>query len=155
MTLSVPNIHISGDRSELLFTHEEALSWFVSLQEEYEASVDQLGNCSLNIAFFTKTKMQDMNKKFAGKDSPTNVLSFPSNEDIKGVRFLGDIAICSELIKDEATAQGKNVQHHLMHIFIHGVLHLLGLDHAEQSSAEQMEALEVRVLKKLGVADPY
>ncbi len=155
MTLSVPNIHISGDRSELLFTHEEALSWFVSLQEEYEASVDQLGNCSLNIAFFTKTKMQDMNKKFAGKDSPTNVLSFPSNEDIKGVRFLGDIAICSELIKDEATAQGKNVQHHLMHIFIHGVLHLLGFDHAEQSSAEQMEALEVRVLKKLGVADPY
>ena len=108
MTLSVPNIHISGDRSELLFTHEEALSWFVSLQEEYEASVDQLGNCSLNIAFFTKTKMQDMNKKFAGKDNPTNVLSFPSNEDIKGVRFLGDIAICSELIKDEATAQGKN-----------------------------------------------
>jgi|TARA_B100001769_G_C22069211_1_gene575425 probable rRNA maturation factor len=155
VTLSVPNIHISGDRSELLFTHEEALSWFVSLQEEYEASVDQLGNCSLNIAFFTKTKMQDMNKKFAGKDSPTNVLSFPSNEDIKGVRFLGDIAICSELIKDEATAQGKNVQHHLMHIFIHGVLHLLGFDHAEQSSAEQMEALEVRVLKKLGVADPY
>ena len=155
MTLSVPNIHISGDRSELLFTHEEALSWFVSLQEEYEASVDQLGNCSLNIAFFTKTKMQDMNKKFAGKDKPTNVLSFPSNEDIKGVRFLGDIAICSELIKDEATAQGKNVQHHLMHIFIHGVLHLLGFDHAEQSSAEQMEALEVRVLKKLGVADPY
>tara|TARA_B100000427_G_C15495864_1_gene589794 strand:+ start:342 stop:809 length:468 start_codon:yes stop_codon:yes gene_type:complete len=155
VTLSVPNIHISGDRSELLFTHEEALSWFVSLQEEYEASVDQLGNCSLNIAFFTKTKMQDMNKKFAGKDNPTNVLSFPSNEDIKGVRFLGDIAICSELIKDEATAQGKNVQHHLMHIFIHGVLHLLGLDHAEQSSAEQMEALEVRVLKKLGVADPY
>ncbi len=155
MTLSVPNIHISGDRSELLFTHEEALSWFVSLQEEYEASVDQLGNCSLNIAFFTKTKMQDMNKKFAGKDNPTNVLSFPSNEDIKGVRFLGDIAICSELIKDEATAQGKNVQHHLMHIFIHGVLHLLGFDHAEQSSAEQMEALEVRVLKKLGVADPY
>tara|TARA_B100001029_G_scaffold96514_1_gene79243 strand:- start:9556 stop:10023 length:468 start_codon:yes stop_codon:yes gene_type:complete len=155
VTLSVPNIHISGDQSELLFTHEEALSWFVSLQEEYEASVDQLGNCSLNIAFFTKTKMQDMNKKFAGKDNPTNVLSFPSNEDIKGVRFLGDIAICSELIKDEATAQGKNVQHHLMHIFIHGVLHLLGFDHAEQSSAEQMEALEVRVLKKLGVADPY
>ena len=155
MTLSVPNIHISGDRSELLFTHEEALSWFVSLQEEYEASVDQLGNCSLNIAFFTKTKMQDMNKKFAGKDNPTNVLSFPSNEDIKGVRFLGDIAICSELIKDEATAQGKNVQHHLMHIFIHGVLHLLGFDHEQHSSAEQMESLEVKILKKIGVADPY
>ena len=82
MTLSVPNIHISGDRSELLFTHEEALSWFVSLQEEYEASVDQLGNCSLNIALFTKTKMQDMNKKFAGKDNTTNVISFPSNEII-------------------------------------------------------------------------
>ena len=155
MTLSLPNIHISGDQSELLCTQEEALYWFICLQEEYESSVDQLGNCSLNIAFFTKTKMQDMNKKFAGKDKPTNVLSFPSNEDIVGVRFLGDIAICSELIKDEAIAQGKNTQNHLIHIFVHGALHLLGYDHKENYGAEQMESLEVRILKKIGVADPY
>jgi len=155
VTLSLPNIHISGDQSELLCTQEEALYWFICLQEEYESSVDQLGNCSLNIAFFTKTKMQDMNKKFAGKDKPTNVLSFPSNEDIVGVRFLGDIAICSELIKDEAIAQGKNTQNHLIHIFVHGALHLLGYDHKENYGAEQMESLEVRILKKIGVADPY
>ena len=155
MTLSVPNIHISGDRSELLFTHEEALSWFVSLQEEYEASVDQLGNCSLNIAFFTKTKMQDMNKKFAGKNKPTNVLSFPAHKDFSEDKFLGDIAICSELIIEEAKSQGKNTKHHLIHIFIHAVLHLLGFDHEEQSSAERMESIEVNILKKIGVADPY
>ena len=69
--------------------------------------------------------------------------------------FLGDIAICSELIREEAISQGKEINHHLIHIFVHGVLHLLGFDHEEQSSAEQMESLEIRILKKIGVADPY
>ena len=155
MTLTDPYIDISGDLSEMLCTQEQAISWFSSLKGEYEDSVSKLGNCSFNLAFLTKAKIQDMNKRFAGKDKPTNVLSFPSCEDLTENRFLGDIAICSELIIEEAISQGKNTQDHLIHIFVHGVLHLLGLDHEEHSSAEQMESLEVRILKKIGVADPY
>ena len=132
MTLTGLNIDISGDPSEMLCTQEEAISWFSSLKGEYENSVSKLGNCSLNIAFLTKVKIQEMNKMFAGNDKPTNVL-----------------------IIEEALSQSKNTQHHLIHIFVHGVLHLLGFDHEEHSSAEQMESLEVRVLKKIGVADPY
>jgi probable rRNA maturation factor len=52
-------------------------------------------------------------------------------------------------------SQGKETQDHLIHIFVHGVLHLLGFDHEEHTSAEQMESLEIRILEKIGVADPY
>ena len=155
MTLTLPNIDISGDPSEVLCTQEEAISWFSGLKEEYEESISKIGLCSFNLAFLTKAEIQNMNKRFAGKDKPTNVLSFPSNEDLTAERFLGDIAICSELIVEEAISQGKETQDHLTHIFVHGVLHLLGFDHEEHSSAEKMESLEIRILKKIGVADPY
>ena len=155
MALTFPNIDISGDPSEVLCTQEEAILWFSSLKEEYEESISKLGRCSFNLAFLTKAEIQDINKRFAGKNKPTNVLSFPSNEDLTEERFLGDIAICSELIVEEAISQGKETQDHLTHIFVHGVLHLLGFDHEENSSSEQMESLEIKILKKIGVADPY
>ena len=155
MALTFPNIDISGDPSEVLCTQEEAVSWFSSLIGEYEKSINKLERCSFNLVFITKAEIQDMNKRFAGKNKPTNVLSFPSNEDLSEEGFLGDIAICSELIAEEAISQGKEIKDHLIHIFVHGVLHLLGFDHEEQSSAEQMESLEIRILKKIGVADPY
>ena len=155
MALTFPNIDISGDPSEVLCTQEEAVSWFSSLIGEYEKSINKLERCSFNLVFITKAEIQDMNKRFAGKNKPTNVLSFPSNEDLTEERFLGDIAICSELIIEEAISQGKETQDHLIHIFVHGVLHLLGLDHEEHSSEQQMESLEIKILKKIGVADPY
>ena len=155
MALTCLNIDISGEPSEILCTKEEAISWFSSLKGEYEESISKLGRCSFNLAFLTKAEIQDLNKRYAGKNKPTNVLSFPSNEDLTEERFLGDIAICSELIIEEAMVQGKEIQDHLIHIFVHGVLHLLGFDHEENSSAEQMESLEIRILKKIGVADPY
>ena len=155
MTLTFSNIDISGDPSEVLCTQEEAISWFSSLKEEYEESISKLGRCTFNLAFLTKAEIQDMNKRFSGKNKPTNVLSFPSNEDLTEERFLGDIAICSELIVEEAISQGKETQDHLIHIFVHGVLHLLGFDHEEYLSAQQMESLEIKILKKIGIADPY
>ena len=155
MALSFPKIDISGDPSQVLCTQEEAILWFSSLKGEYEKSISKLDRCSFNLAFLTKAEIQDMNKRFAGNNKPTNVLSFPSYEDLTEETFLGDIAICSELIVEEAISQGKETKDHLIHIFVHGILHLLGFDHEENSSAEQMESLEIRILKKIGVADPY
>ena len=139
----------------MLCTQEEAASWFSSLIGEYEKSISKLDRYSFNLSFLTKAEIQDINKRFAGKNKPTNVLSFPSNEGLTEERFLGDIAICSELIVEEAISQGKETQDHLTHIFVHGVLHLLGFDHEEHLSAQQMESLEIKILKKIGVADPY
>ena len=152
---SIFRVEISGEPSEILCTQEEAMEWLECLREEYDDSLNKLENCSLNLAFLSKLEIQEINKTFAGKDKPTNVLSFPSNDDISADNFLGDIAICSALIREEATSQGKKINHHLIHIFVHGVLHLLGFDHDQSSNAEKMESLEVRILSKIGVADPY
>jgi probable rRNA maturation factor len=69
--------------------------------------------------------------------------------------LLGDLVICAPLIAQEAKQQHKLPAHHWAHITIHGVLHLLGYDHIEEQDAEQMEALEIEILHKLNIANPY
>ncbi len=99
-----------------------------------------------------------LNARFRGKDSPTNVLSFPSGEtapDASGMLVAGDIAIAFETVRDEALRDAKTLQDHLVHLWVHGLLHLMGHDHAEADEAEAMEAGEIAVLARLGIADPY
>ena len=95
----------------------------------------------------------DLNRRFRGKDTPTNVLSFPAAAFAGGA--LGDIALAHGVCAAEARAQGKSLGDHLRHLVIHGVLHLLGHDHEGDEQAEAMEGLERRLLATLGVADPY
>jgi probable rRNA maturation factor len=100
-------------------------------------------------------QVRELNSRFRGKDKPTNVLSFPSNESNDGVRFLGDIAIAFETVEREARAEGKTLEANLSHLVVHGVLHLLGFDHENDRDAEKMERLETEILATLGFADPY
>ncbi|GAB2540227.1 rRNA maturation RNase YbeY [Rhodanobacter koreensis] len=97
-----------------------------------------------------------LNRDYRGKDYATNVLSFPA-ELPPGVALplLGDLAICAPVVLREAAEQGKAARDHWAHLTIHGVLHLLGYDHMEDTEAEAMEALETRILADLGIADPY
>lgn len=97
-----------------------------------------------------------LNRDYRGRDYATNVLSFPA-ELPPGVALplLGDLAICAPVVLREAAEQGKPVRDHFAHLTVHGVLHLLGHDHVEDRDAEAMEALEVRILAGLGIADPY
>jgi probable rRNA maturation factor len=97
-----------------------------------------------------------LNRDYRGKDYATNVLSFPA-EWPKGVSLplIGDLAICAPVVAREAAEQGKSANHHWAHMTVHGVLHLLGYDHLEDAEAEAMEALETRILAKLGISDPY
>ena len=86
------------------------------------------------------------------KDKPTNVLSYPSGER----DFLGDVVLARQTVWREAKSQGKTRADHLTHLVVHGTLHLLGYDHeTSDADAERMEALERRILAKLGIADPY
>lgn len=102
-----------------------------------------------------------LNRNYRGKDKPTNVLSFPMWNKMQeipanaGAVPLGDIIIAFETIKREATEQDKPLPHHFTHMLVHGFLHLLGHDHIRDDEAEIMEALEIRILKKLGIANPY
>jgi probable rRNA maturation factor len=97
-----------------------------------------------------------LNRQYRGRDYATNVLSFPV-ELPPGVRspLLGDIVICAPVVAREAREQGKSGRDHYAHLTVHGVLHLLGLDHQNDKDAARMEALETRVLATLGIPDPY
>ena len=97
--------------------------------------------------------IHDLNARFRGKDSATNVLSFPAAES--ALPYLGDIALAYGVCAREAEAQGKPLAHHLTHLVVHGVLHLLGYDHESDAEAEAMEGVERAILSRLGVPDPY
>jgi len=94
-----------------------------------------------------------LNLQFRARPGPTNVLSFPSPGSARP--HLGDIAVAFGVTAREAAEQGKSLDHHLMHLVAHGVLHLVGYDHESEAEAETMEALERRVLAGLGAPDPY
>lgn len=95
----------------------------------------------------------DLNRRFRGKDKPTNVLSFPAGAGAPD--FLGDIAMAYETCAREAEVGGIAFRDHAAHLIVHGLLHLVGHDHEADDEAERMERLETRILAALGIADPY
>lgn len=98
-----------------------------------------------------------LNRDWRGDDSATNVLSFPvGSAGAPGAPvMLGDIVIAYETLARESTDEGKTFQQHLIHLAVHGFLHLLGYDHVNDRDAIEMERLEIRILAELGVPDPY
>lgn len=118
--------------------------------------VDQVRDIELVIRIVDELESAALNEQYRHKVGPTNVLSFPV-ELPEGVDtpLLGDLVICAPVVVREAQEQNKLVHDHWAHLVIHGVLHLLGFDHIEDQPAEQMEAEEVFVLKKLSINNPY
>lgn len=108
------------------------------------------------IKIIDEAESQALNHTYRGQVKPTNVLSFPSDvPDFVESTHLGDLAICAAVVEKEALEQNKVSLHHWAHMCIHGLLHLLGYDHIEDSAAEKMEQLEVSLLSSLGISDPY
>ena len=112
----------------------------------------------ISIMFSGDKKVMDLNSQFRKINKPTNVLSFPSSintsTNFKNV-FLGDIIFSLETIISESKANNKSTIDHLIHLFIHGLLHLLGYDHKTENEAGMMEDLEIYILNKLSIANPY
>lgn len=110
----------------------------------------------VTVRLVDNAEIQELNREYRGKDSPTNVLSFPCDWDLpEEPRLLGDIVIAVEVVNQEAREQKKKMEAHWAHIVIHGLLHLLGHDHVQEEQAEVMEGLEKRILQALGFPDPY
>ena len=115
-----------------------------------ELKAPQLGE--LSIALVSDLDIQILNRDFRQKDKPTNVLSFP---DAGPAPLLGDIVLGLETITREATEKSISVEHHVTHLMVHGTLHLLGFDHTRDADAVLMEGLEVEILGKLDIPNPY
>ena len=106
----------------------------------------------LTVALADDKRVRILNARDRKKDKPTNVLSYPSGEK----SFLGDVVLARQTVWREAREQKKTPSDHLVHLVVHGTLHLLGHDHeTSDADANRMEALERRILKRLGIADPY
>lgn len=121
------------------------------------ASGKRIARAELSLVLADDATVRDLNGRWRGKDAPTNVLAFASDEAPEPGKpaLLGDVVLAFETVTHEAKSQGKRLADHLRHLVIHGVLHLLGYDHIAVAPARRMEALETRILAGLGVADPY
>lgn len=148
----------SGDWSA--FADAEALVRGAAAALALDAKAAELRGREASVVFACDATVKRLNATYRGKDAPTNVLSFPF-EPPPGAQgpeadlYLGDIILAAETLLREAADQGIPPAHHLQHLVVHGLLHLLGFDHMEDAEAEEMEAIESRVLAGLGIADPY
>jgi len=115
----------------------------------------------VTIRLVTEGESATLNLSYRDKSGATNVLAFPGPEPVieschaAGEAELGDLVICLPVACREADEQGKRPVAHLAHLVVHGTLHLIGYDHEVGADAERMESLEIRVLNRLGFADPY
>lgn len=133
--------------------------------EAAEQVAPELGNqrLSASLLFTVDEEVQALNREWRMKDAATNVLSFPMIERADllklapdgGPEMLGDIALAYETCKREAGDKAIALSDHAAHLIVHGLLHLAGHDHQRPDQADSMEALEIKALALMGIADPY
>ncbi len=122
------------------------------------ALTNKIPAAELTIRIVDKAEITTLNSTYRHKHTPTNVLSFPFDmpEECADECFtLGDIIICADVIFEEALLQQKTLEAHWAHMVVHGILHLLGYDHENETDAEKMESEEINILRKLGFSNPY
>jgi probable rRNA maturation factor len=135
--------------------------WVAAALQDSHAQLEQ------TICVVDEAQSRELNHRFRGKDSATNVLAFPGefpsefpgefpgDNDFLDYDCLGDLVICAPLVAAEALQQGKPVDAHWAHLVVHGMLHLQGFDHQSEEQASSMEALEIEILDTLGYTNPY
>ena len=123
--------------------------------------IDTKSDCEVGIACVDLDESHKLNLEYRQKDKPTNVLSFPSDlpDEMAAVLDsfpIGDLVICIPVVLQEALEQSKTPIEHFTHMLVHGTLHLMGYDHeTSDQDAEEMEAIEIQILAKLGFDNPY
>ena len=120
------------------------------------ALADQDKEFEVVIRLVDEDESAQLNQEYRGKNGATNVLSFSVDipDDLE-LNLLGDLVICAPLVEKEALEQNKLPEHHWVHLVIHGVLHLRGYNHEDETEADEMEAKEIAILQKLNISNPY
>ncbi len=137
-------------------TVEQFKTWLTAAQNLTAPSKKQQ---EITIQITDSKEIQQLNKDYRGIDKPTNILSFEFEEiveipDLK-TKYIGDLVIANDIVKKEAKMQNKKISNHWAHLTIHGFLHLLGFDHIDDKEADNMEALEVKILNSINISNPY
>ncbi|MBU6505500.1 MAG: rRNA maturation RNase YbeY [Betaproteobacteria bacterium] len=111
------------------------------------------GPATVTIRLVDRREGQRLNRDYRHKDYPTNVLTFAYGREQD--TWQGDLVLCAPVVKAEARAQKKPLAHHYAHLVVHGLLHLQGYDHERARDAAAMEALEIEILERLSIPNPY
>jgi probable rRNA maturation factor len=157
---AILDLQLASDCSDIP-TQQDIQLWLDTL-----LSYQQLDNKEITVRIVDDAEIHQLNQQYRDKDKATNVLSFPFEMpelvlpdgvhlDESMSNFLGDIVICAQVVKQESKQQNKMIGHHWAHMLIHGTLHLLGYDHIEEQDAQEMEGIEIAILQKLAIDDPY
>ncbi|MCP4324053.1 MAG: rRNA maturation RNase YbeY [Alteromonadales bacterium] len=143
-----------NDLAKNLPSETQLQLWVDTVLEQVSSKPQQ--DFEITVRLVNQEESQQLNMQYRGKDKPTNVLSFPFEvpEGIE-LNLLGDLIICIEVMKQEAQTQNKALFDHWAHLVVHGCLHLVGFDHISDSEAAEMESIEITVLAKLGIKNPY
>jgi probable rRNA maturation factor len=132
-------------------------------ESDYPALSDSERTVEISVTLTGDDQVRALNARWRGKDKPTNVLSFPMADELDLKRatvaerelLLGDLVLAHGVCEREAHEKAVSFQEHATHLLVHGTLHLLGYDHERDDHAADMEAREVRALRRLGIANPY
>lgn len=152
-----PDPLVAGFQQAALTLLDDILSEFASAKTGAKFSA----KVSVSLCMCDDAQMRQLNQQHRQIDKPTNVLSFPTYDmagqpiDGDAPALLGDIVIAAETVMREADDMQMPVADHLIHLFVHGMLHLFGHDHIDDELAETMETLEVKFLANIGVPNPY
>lgn len=145
---------VKDERWETLGLDLEGLS--ERALEEVALQLDLEDPTIVSVVLADDALLQLLNRTYRHQDKPTNVLSFPNDPQAQKVSGeLGELFLSLDTLRRECLTEAKSIEHHYMHLFIHGVLHLLGYDHENDEEAEEMEGLEVCILETLHIPNPY
>jgi probable rRNA maturation factor len=129
---------------------EDIRRWISAALQQHRSEAE------ISVRLVDEPEMTTLNTRYRGKESSTNVLSFPADLPPEVEHpLLGDLVVCAAVVNREAVEQDKSATQHWAHMLIHGSLHLLGYDHMEAEEAKEMEALEATILQSLGYPCPY
>jgi probable rRNA maturation factor len=141
--------------SDLQAVISRAVDYAHAYAEQIE-DIEILPGSEISLVFSSDAEVRALNAAHRGKDKPTNVLSFPIDEEADPLGpLLGDIVFAYETVEREADELAIEFLSHLTHLCVHGFLHLLGYDHIEWDEAEKMESVEIAILAQLGIDNPY
>lgn len=159
-----PFLTIQKQRFSLYFENSSGMDNLPSEKQFYQwiwhAIKDFYFHAEISLLLLNEEQARLYNRDYRGKDYATNVLSFALNEGEvilpKSPAMLrGDLIICPQIVAKEAMEQGKHLTDHFAHLVMHGTLHLMGFDHINEEEAQEMEAMEIKLLAQWHIADPY